>query len=512
MLNGAMAHLKSMAANTSGSHTQDAAAAAARGFVVRNGSRLFHNGKPFYYVGANAYWFIDFYTLSWGREQIDEFLDAAQALGLQVIRTWMFNDALPKAAATYDARQLAGLDYIMWSCKTRGIMLLLTLGNLWNAYKGPEDFLAMATGTAEGKDILDFYRDPATRSLFKLHIWGLISRVNPLTGLAPKDDPNIFGWSLLNEPRCPGCNEPYQQAIHQDWLSDMASFLRAADPLHLIGAATEGFFVEDRRTLLHWHNPGPGAQCDGEDWFSISTIPQLDYTSIHVYERHMELLPRPSGSQGDWPNWIHCDWPCYVNWFKNYVQLHEFLAKNVLNKPLIIEEFGLTWFKKTLDQQRVLFKVAFDMLVESAQSGGALAGAMFWNAAHNNTIDIDGYNLLHPADFTPAPGVNFPALDEVHGVKSGRNLHQLVDQLDPFRRAGWREACAVEAAKTWRPYRLFNLTDNITEAPQYVKVLESGHVVGVISDATAKLNRLRQQSPAAQPPPQPEVVSQLGRK
>jgi hypothetical protein len=36
----------------------------------------------------------------------------------------------------------------MWSCKQRGIMLLLTLGNLWNAYKGPEDFLAMATGTA----------------------------------------------------------------------------------------------------------------------------------------------------------------------------------------------------------------------------------------------------------------------------------------------------------------------------------------------------------------------------
>ncbi|WIA20181.1 hypothetical protein OEZ85_006029 [Tetradesmus obliquus] len=471
-----------MAANTSGSHTQDAAAAAARGFVVRNGSRLFHNGKPFYYVGANAYWFIDFYTLSWGREQIDEFLDAAQALGLQVIRTWMFNDALPKAAATYDARQLAGLDYIMWSCKTRGIMLLLTLGNLWNAYKGPEDFLAMATGTAEGKDILDFYRDPATRSLFKLHIWGLISRVNPLTGLAPKDDPNIFGWSLLNEPRCPGCNEPYQQAIHQDWLSDMASFLRAADPLHLIGAATEGFFVEDRRTLLHWHNPGPGAQCDGEDWFSISTIPQLDYTSIHVYERHMELLPKPSGSQGDWPNWIHCGWSCYVNWFKNYVQLHTYLSETVLNKPMIIEEFGLTWFKKTLDQQRVLFKVTFDMLEESAQSGGALAGAMFWNAAHNNTIDSDGYNL--------------------------------VDQLDPFRRAGWREACAVEAAKTWRPYRLFNLTDNITTAPKYVKVLESGDVVGVISDATAKLNRLRQQSPAAQqpPPPPPEVVSQSGRK
>src|SRR5690349_12379166 len=64
-----------------------------------------------------------------------------QAVGLRVIRTWMFNIGLPKARATYDARQLAGLDYIMWSCKQRGIMLLLALGNLWPAYKGPEEFL-----------------------------------------------------------------------------------------------------------------------------------------------------------------------------------------------------------------------------------------------------------------------------------------------------------------------------------------------------------------------------------
>jgi hypothetical protein len=37
---------------------------------------------------------------------------------------------------------------------------------------------------AESKDILDFYRDPDTRALFKLHIWGLISRVNPLNPLS----------------------------------------------------------------------------------------------------------------------------------------------------------------------------------------------------------------------------------------------------------------------------------------------------------------------------------------
>lgn len=55
-----------------------------------------------------------------------------------------------------------------------------------------------------GKDILDFYSDPNTRALYKLHVWGMLSRVNPLTGLAPKDDPTVFSFNIINEPRCPG--------------------------------------------------------------------------------------------------------------------------------------------------------------------------------------------------------------------------------------------------------------------------------------------------------------------
>lgn len=39
------------------------------------------------------------------------------------------------------------------------------------------------------------------------------------------------------------------------------------------------------------------------------------------------------------------------------LQLHNYLAQNVLKKPVVIEEFGLTWFKMTPPQQRVLFKV-----------------------------------------------------------------------------------------------------------------------------------------------------------
>jgi hypothetical protein len=71
----------------------------------------------------------------------------AQSLGISVLRTWFFNHGMPKDFDRYDARQLAGMDYVIWAAKRRGLMLTLTMGNLWNAYRGPEDFLLWATGS-----------------------------------------------------------------------------------------------------------------------------------------------------------------------------------------------------------------------------------------------------------------------------------------------------------------------------------------------------------------------------
>ncbi|GBF87772.1 mannan endo-1,4-beta-mannosidase [Raphidocelis subcapitata] len=371
----------------------DTAAAEARGFVTRRGTQLVWDGKPFYFVGMNAYWFIDFYDLDWGRVRVEEALDAAQRLGISVIRIWAFNRGLPKSRFTYNTRELAGLDWLIYSAKRRGIHMMLTLGNLWAAYKGPEEFLLQATGSAVSQDVLSFYGNQHARALFKHHIWTLVTRVNPFTGLAYKDEPAIFGWSLFNEPRCPGCNEPQQQAVHQDWLQEMARFLRRVDPLHLVAAATEGFFVKNDTTNFHQYNPGAGTQCDGEDWLSISAMPEFDLTTVHVYERHLELRPEPTMGRGDWPNWVHCNFKCYVEWFKVYMDLHIRLSAEPLGKPLVLEEFGLTWWKATLEDQKLLFKLVFDWLERQRTEGGPMAGAMFWNGAHNDTSDVDGYNI-----------------------------------------------------------------------------------------------------------------------
>lgn len=74
------------------------------------------------------------------------------------------------------------------------------------------------------------------------------------------------------------------------------------------------------------HPAGPGAQCDGEDWFAISSSPYLDYATVHVYERHMELLPRPNEGNPNWPDWIFCDFTCYVPWFRMYNQVWGFVG------------------------------------------------------------------------------------------------------------------------------------------------------------------------------------------
>lgn len=64
-----------------------------------------------------------------------------------MLRTWFFNLGMPKDFDRYDARQIAGMDYVIWAAKRRGLMLTMTMGNLWNAYRGPEDFLLWATGS-----------------------------------------------------------------------------------------------------------------------------------------------------------------------------------------------------------------------------------------------------------------------------------------------------------------------------------------------------------------------------
>lgn len=56
--------------------------------------------------------------------------------------------AILGSAYKHVVKHRQALDFILYVCRQAGIKALLALGNSWSMYKGPEDFLAMATGSS----------------------------------------------------------------------------------------------------------------------------------------------------------------------------------------------------------------------------------------------------------------------------------------------------------------------------------------------------------------------------
>lgn len=260
--------------------------------------------------------------------------------------------------------------------------------------------LWLAAGPA-GKTILDFYSLPAARELYRAHISTILNRVNTFSGRMYKDDSTIMGWDVLNEPRCPACESPELQEVAVGWMAEMTAHTKRTAPRQLVALGTEGFFPRDDVRGLHLVNPGPGAQCEGEDWVRIVSLPSVDFATLHVYERHMEWQPVPAeGRRYSDPDWIFCGTGCYLQWLVRYLQTHVEVAAEV-DKPVLLEEFGLSWWKADVRDRKVLLAVVARLLAESARTNGLLAGALLWNGAGNDTSDQDGYNVF--VDRTPAP-------------------------------------------------------------------------------------------------------------
>lgn len=57
-------------------------------------------------------------------------------------------------------------------------------------------------GWAGLSDHASFFTDPKVMQLYKNNVQVLTSRVNTINGRKYSEDPTIFAWDLINEPRC----------------------------------------------------------------------------------------------------------------------------------------------------------------------------------------------------------------------------------------------------------------------------------------------------------------------
>ncbi|KAJ3670802.1 hypothetical protein LUZ60_008228 [Juncus effusus] len=352
------------------------------GFVQTKGVQFVQNGNPFYANGFNAYWLMTLASDPTQREKVSTVLQSASSNSLSVARTWAFSDGnaggsavLQSSPGSYNEQTFKGLDYVVSEAGKYGVKLILSLVNNYESFGGRKQYVdwARSQGQAIGSDD-DFYTNPLVKQYYKNHVKAVLTRVNTITGVAYKDDPTIFSWELINEPRCQ--SDP-SGATLQQWITEMASHVKSIDGNHMLEVGLEGFYGP---TSAH-NQINPSFQA-GTDFISNNLIPAIDFATIHSYPDQW-ISNSNDGAQLGFLN----------NWLDTHIQD----SQNTLHKPLLITEFGKSLKDPGYNnnQRDLLFGTVFSKIYQSASTGGAAAGGLFWQLfAPGMENYSDGYEVI----------------------------------------------------------------------------------------------------------------------
>ncbi|KAK9284431.1 hypothetical protein L1049_023604 [Liquidambar formosana] len=337
------------------------------GFVERNGTQFMVDGSPFYISGWNSYWLMDQAVDEYSRPRVRAMLRAGAKMGLTVCRTWAFNDgaynALQISPGQFNEQVFKSLDHVIAEARQQGIRLLLSLVNNLQAYGGKTQYVKWAweegIGLSSSND--SFFFDPSIRRYFKNYVKTVLTRKNTITGIEYRDDPTIFAWELMNEPRC--MSDASGDTL-QDWIEEMSAFVKSIDKKHLLTVGLEGFYGPKNPKRLTV-NPGDWAALLGSDYIRNSQISTIDFASVHIYPDH----------------WFHDQELEYkLRYVAKWVLSHIEDGEKELKKPVTFTEFGLSNQNKDFQpsQRDMFYRTIFDIMYESARKGGAGAGSFVW--------------------------------------------------------------------------------------------------------------------------------------
>jgi mannan endo-1,4-beta-mannosidase len=361
-------------------------ASAAAGFVDATGGRFTVDGTPLRFGGTNNY-----YLIYGTRAMVDDVFADARAMNLTVIRAWAaldigsldgsvpHIDGGPKAdvyfqywnpatgAPAYNdgPNGLERLDYALARAREFGIRLILPFVNNWREFGGIDQYVTWYR--AQFHDA--FYTDPRIRQAYKNWITHLLNRTNTITGVKYKDDPTIFSWELGNEPRCINANLPTSgQCTTQTlvaWAREMSAHVKSQDPNHMLSVGDEGFLARNRPS--DW----PYNAADGVDHEALTSLPNIDYGTFHLYPDHWSRTPE---------------------WGTQWIKDHQ-AAADAYGKPVILEEFGMR------DQARR--DATYQTWTETVRSGTG-DGWNFWiltgiDWSGGLYPDYDGFRVIYPS-------------------------------------------------------------------------------------------------------------------
>ncbi|KAK1403842.1 Mannan endo-1,4-beta-mannosidase [Heracleum sosnowskyi] len=348
-------------------------------FVKTSPTRFVLNGKPFYFNGFNSYWLMYMASDPSTKEKVSSTFRQASVHGMNVARTWAFSDGgsrpLQSSPGVYNENMFKGLDFVVAEAKKNGVYLILSLVNNWDDYGGRKQYVQWARDKGQYMNDDDFFSSPVTKEFLKNHIKAVLTRVNTITRVAYKDDPTIFAWELMNEPRC---QSDLSGRLLQNWIAEMATYVKSIDRNHLLEVGLEGFYGESMPQQKQY-NPGYEV---GTDFISNNQIPQIDFSTIHLYPD--QWVPGASKQgQADFVN----------KWVESHIQD----SKTVLKKPILVTEFGKSSRSSgySVGARDAYLGNMYDAVYKCARAGGPCGGAVFWQVMAQGMEGWgDGYEVV----------------------------------------------------------------------------------------------------------------------
>jgi mannan endo-1,4-beta-mannosidase len=321
-----------------------AASPTATAFVKTSGTEFTADGKTFFVTGVNNH-----YLTFGSRDEVSRVLDDAAAMGANVVRTFLqpvigsLDGSVPTIwnwRNEVDANDLGvkgtyllhwdpqkggmaindgpdgmqKVDFLIAEAGKRHLRLIIAFLDFWAYTGGAQQMLAWYEST--DKQGL-FFSDPRTRQDYKKWVAHVVQRVNPLTGLAYRDDPTIMAWELMNE----GNVTP--ESLRLAWTAEMSGYVKSLDSNHLISSG----------------------HANVTEKLSDLAIPSLDFGTWHGYPLYYKLT---------------------VQQFDDMItEFCRFAAD--ADKPVLLEEFG---YARSNPDQVKAYAMWLDTLVHDPDCAG----------------------------------------------------------------------------------------------------------------------------------------------
>jgi mannan endo-1,4-beta-mannosidase len=374
-------------------------------FVVVKDQGFELKGQPYYVVGTN-FWYGPYLGMSGemgDRARLLKELDDLKSFGVTNLRILAASEGAqhknalqpsfqPDTSALNEAL-FVGLDFLLSEMAKREMKAVLFLNNFWEWSGGMNMYSewygeGKATNPSETGDwttfmnhSAKFYQNKEAQNRFRFYIKTLITRKNTINGLYYYEDPTIMSWQLANEPR-PGAGDYGHEQVNDwiQWIDETAAYIKQLAPNHLVSSGNEG----------------TKGSLESMDYFiRAHQSKNIDYLTFHMWAKNWGWY-QASDAEATFTRTLDSA--------SKYLYDHLEVAKR-LNKPLVMEEFGLARDQEVYDPKASTlyrdryYTHVYAIIEKSIADGSPLVGSNFWAWG--------GDGKASSSDYAWKPGDNF---------------------------------------------------------------------------------------------------------